>query len=143
MRFSVYLCTMFVYDHPLRVRYAETDQMGFVYHGHYATYYEVGRVEMFRAFGFPYKDLEAQGVMMPILEQTIRYRQPARYDEELLIKNKIELLPDSRMIVAGEIYNPAQKLINSSLTTLVFVDTQTHKPMRCPAGLLEMLTPYF
>jgi acyl-CoA thioester hydrolase len=134
---------MFTYEHALRVRYVETDQMGFVYHGHYATYYEVGRVEMFRAFGFPYKELEEQGVMMPIFEQTVRFRQPSRYDDLLTIKSIIETLPDTRMIVKGEIYNPEGKLINNSLTTLVFVNIQTLKPIRCPSRLLEILQPYF
>ena len=134
---------MFSFEYTLRVRYVETDQMGFVYHGHYATYYEVGRVEMFRSFGLPYKDLEAQGVMMPIFEQTVRFRQPSRYDDLLTIKSVISALPDTRMLVQGEIYNPEGKLINNSLTTLVFVHTQTHKPMRCPAALVELLQPYF
>jgi len=134
---------MFSFDHLLRVRYVETDKMGFVYHGHYATYYEVGRVEMFRAFGLPYKDLETQGVMMPILEQTIRFRQPSGYDDALIVRSIIETLPDTRMLVKGEIYSSTEKLINSSLTTLVFVDTKTHKPLRCPAQLVELLKGYF
>lgn len=117
--------------------------MGFVYHGHYATYYEVGRVETFRNFGFPYKEMEEQGVMMPIFEQTVRFRQPSRYDDELTVRSIIEALPDTRMVVKGEIYNPEGKLINNSLTTLVFVHTQTHKPMRCPARLVDLLKVHF
>lgn len=134
---------MFSFDHELRVRYIETDQMGFVYHGHYATYYEVGRVEAFRAFGFPYKEMEEMGVMMPIFEQTVRFRQPSRYDDVLTVRSIIETLPDTRMIVKGEIYNASQKLINQSVTTLVFVNKETHKPLRCPEKLIEILKPYF
>ena len=134
---------MFSFDHTLRVRYIETDQMGVVYHGHYATYYEVGRVETFRAFGFPYKDLETQGIMMPILEQTIRFKQPLGYDDTFTVRSLIETLPDSRMIVKGEIYNSQQKLINTSQTSLVFVDIQTRRPVRCPEALLALLNPHF
>jgi acyl-CoA thioester hydrolase len=134
---------MFSFDYEIRVRYVETDQMGYVYHGHYATYYEVGRVETFRAFGFPYKELEEQGVMMPIFEQNVRFRQPSRYDDVLTVRSIIEAMPDTRMVVKGEIYQPEGKLINQSLTTLVFVNRQTLKPLRCPAKLAEILTPYF
>jgi acyl-CoA thioester hydrolase len=134
---------MFTYNHALRVRYVETDKMGFVYHGHYATYYEVGRVEMFRAFGFPYKELEENGIMMPIFEQTVRFKQPSHYDDLLTIRSIVETLPDTRMIVKGEIINSAEKIINSSLTTLVFVNIQTLRPTRCPSHLIEILQPYF
>ncbi len=134
---------MFSFDYEIRVRYVETDQMGYVYHGHYATYYEVGRVETFRAFGFPYKELEEQGVMMPIFEQNVRFRQPSRYDDVLTVRSIIEAMPDTRMVVKGEIYQPEGKLINQSLTTLVFVNRHTLKPLRCPAKLAEILTPYF
>lgn len=135
---------MFVHESQVRVRYAETDQMGYVYYGNYAMYYEVARVEAFRFLGFPYKDLEENvGVMMPVLEMQTRYLQPARYDDLLTIKLYIKEFPEVRFVFEYEIYNQQKVLLNTGKTTLVFVEKVKNKIIRCPEPLKESLKSYF
>lgn len=134
---------MFIHESKVRVRYAETDQMAYVYYGNYATYYEVARVEAFRFLGFPYKSLEDNGMMMPVFEMKTRYIQPAKYDDLLTLKVSIKSLPSARIIFDYEIYNEKEVLLNIGQTTLVFVDMKTQKLKRCPSGLLDLLKVYF
>lgn len=134
---------MFDYKTQVRVRYAETDQMAYVYYGNYAMYYEVGRVEAFRFLGFPYKNLEEQGVMMPVLDLYTKYIQPAKYDDLLTIKVMIQELPKVRIVFDYTIYNEEEVLLNEGKTTLVFVDMKTNKIQRCPENLKKLLEPYF
>jgi acyl-CoA thioester hydrolase len=79
-----------IHEYQIRARYAETDQMRFVYYGNYAQYFEVGRVEFLRSRGLSYKDLEAEGVMMPVVELNIKYKRPAKYDDLLTIRSQVE-----------------------------------------------------
>lgn len=135
---------MFIHDVQLRVRYAETDQMGYVYYANYAIYYEVARVETLRALGYDYHRLEAEdGIMMPVLETYIRYHKPAFYDQLLTLRTIIRDIPNSRFRFDYEVYNPEQKLINQGYTTLIFVNRQSGKPIRCPEVLIRLLKPYF
>lgn len=134
---------MYTSETQLRVRYADTDQMGVVYYGNYATYYEVGRVEAFRQLGLSYKEMEARGVMMPVLELNCKYLLPAKYDELLTIKTSISEIPMIKIRYSYEIYNEEQKLINTGSTTLAFLDANTHKPVKMPDYLAEILNPYF
>jgi acyl-CoA thioester hydrolase len=134
---------MFQFQTQVRVRYAETDQMGYVYYGNYATYYEVARVEAFRFLGFPYKHLEDVGTMMPVYELITRYHQPAQYDDLLTLKVTIPQIPSARIIFQYEIYNEANTLLNTGQTTLVFVEMKTNKLRRCPEALLTLLKSYF
>lgn len=134
---------MFQHTTEIRVRYAETDQMGYVYYGNYATYYEVARVETLRSLGFHYKKLEEQGVMMPVRELVVRYVQPARYDDLLYVRTSIKELPAARMVFDYEIHHEEGALLNTGQTTLVFVDMNTNKLLRCPSLLLELFKPYF
>lgn len=134
---------MFTHETTLRVRYAETDQMAYVYYGNYATYYEVARVEAFRHLAFPYRELEAKGIMMPVLELHTYYHQPAKYDDLLTIKVSIPKLPAVRIVFEYEIINQNQQRLNTGSTTLVFVDMQSQRPKRCPQALLEKLEPFF
>ena len=78
-----------VYEAPVRVRYAETDQMGVVYHSNYVIWFEVGRVELLRSLGFTYLEMEADGMHLPVVEVRCRYKAPARYDESLLVRTRI------------------------------------------------------
>ena len=112
----------------VRVRYAETDQMGYVYYGNYATYLEVARVETFRAIGFSYKEMEEDGVLMPVLEYKTKYIRPAKYDDLLTIKIKVAELPKVRIRFEYEIYNEKEELLNVSETTLVFIDSKSNRP---------------
>lgn len=119
---------MIVHEIQVRVRYAETDQMGYVYYGNYATYFEVARVETFRAIGFSYKEMEEDGVMMPVLEYKTKFIKPAYYDDLLTIKVMIKDKPSIRIRFEYEVYNEAGVLLNLSETTLVFVNKNTGKP---------------
>jgi acyl-CoA thioester hydrolase len=134
---------MYVSETTVRVRYAETDQMGYVYYGNYATYYEVGRVESLRQLGLTYKKLEDKGVMMPVLENHSVYKAPARYDELLKIKTIVKELPSVRIKFFYEVYNEQHKLINEGETQLVFIDMRTNKPCRAPLEMIDVLNPFF
>lgn len=127
----------------IRVRYAETDQMSYVYYGNYATYYEVARVEALRQLGFDYADLERQGVMMPVLDLNCNFIQPAKYDELLTIEVSIPKLPVVKMLFEYQIRNENNDLINSGSTTLVFLDTVSHKPVRAPESLISIMKPFY
>ncbi len=127
----------------IRVRYAETDQMSYVYYGNYAMYYEVGRVEALRQLGFQYKSLEEQGIMMPVHDLQSKYLSPAKYDELLTVKVIIRELPKVRMIFEYEVNNQQGLLVNEGKTTLVFINMETNRPCRAPDTLTEVLKPYF
>ena len=119
---------MFTSETKLRVRYGETDQMGYVYYGNYAEFYEVARVEMLRKLGLTYKWMEGSGIMMPVLELKCKYIKPAYYDDEITIKVIVKELPKTRIIFNYELYNEQGELINLGETTLVFVNIETKRP---------------
>lgn len=127
----------------IRVRYAETDQMGYVYYGNYATYYEVARVECLRNLGFSYKLLEEQGVIMPVVENSSKYIRPAKYDDLLTVKVFVKEMPDKRITFAYEIYNEHKKLINLGETILAFVDLKSGKACDVPESIVTLLKPFF
>ena len=134
---------MYTSETTVRVRYGETDQMGYVYYGYYAMYYEVARVESLRQLGLTYKSIEAQGIIMPVLENKYKYIVPGRYDELLRIVCTIRQKPGIRIKFEYEIYNEANKLINTGETLLVFVDKQTSKPCAPPEAMEKVLEPFF
>lgn len=134
---------MYVSETKVRVRYAETDRMGYVYYGNYATYYEVGRVEALRQLGLSYKEMEDSGIMLPVLEFSIKYFKPAFYDEELTIKTIIPEIPQARIKFIYECYNIHNVLLNKGETTLVFVNTKTGRPCAAPISFIEKIKPYF
>ncbi|GHM99684.1 thioesterase [Cytophagales bacterium WSM2-2] len=127
----------------VRVRYGETDQMGYVYYGNYAMYYEVARVESLRQLGLTYKELEDGGVMMPVLENKSRFLSPALYDDLLRIVTIIREKPTVRITFEYEIYNGTNQLIHQGETLLVFVNKNTGKPCRPPEHFQNVLKPYF
>ncbi len=130
---------MKVFETKLRVRYAETDRMGYCYYGNFAAFFEVARVEALRSLGFTYKELEDEGVVLPVLEYQIKYFKPAYYDEELRIETKIEAVKGARLYFSYTTFNEANEALNKATTTLVFVDYQTKRPMNPPKELLEVL----
>lgn len=134
---------MYTSETQVRVRYAETDQMGYVYYGNYAAYYEVARVECIRSLGFTYKALEEMGVMMPVLEMHTFYYLPARYDELLMIKVTIPKLPTLKILFQYEIFNESGQLLNKGETTLVFINMKTNRPVRMPEVMGKLLEGYF
>jgi acyl-CoA thioester hydrolase len=121
----------------LRVRYGETDQMGFVYYGVYAQYYEVGRVECMRSLGFSYKEMEESGVLMPVINLTINYKKPALYDDEVRIVTTVKEIPGLRITFDYECYNQKDVLLNTGSVTLVFIDKQKNKPMQPPQWFMD------
>lgn len=123
----------------IRVRYAETDQMGVVYHGNFAQYFEVARVEWLRELGVSYRWMEQNGVMLPVVNLNINFKKPAYYDEELLIRTKVRQKPTAKIIFDYEIFNEKMELISTAESTLVFVNIETRKPMQCPDYILEKL----
>ena len=127
----------------VRVRYGETDQMGFVYYGFYAMYYEVARVESLRQLGVTYKEIEAMGVIMPVLENKSKYLAPARYDELLTIVTTVREKPGVRIKFDYEIFNEENKVIHQGETLLAFVNKISNRPQRPPELMEKVLTPFF
>jgi acyl-CoA thioester hydrolase len=135
---------MFSYEvQGIRVRYADTDQMGYVYYGNYARFYEIGRVEALRSIGFHYKEMEDEGVMMPVYENRSKYLKPARYDDLLSIRVILHQMPGVRVVFQYEIRNQDGDLLNTGETTLVFQRRDNAKLCMPPDVLVEKLTPYF
>jgi acyl-CoA thioester hydrolase len=135
---------MFVSETQIRVRYAETDQMKVVYHGNYAQYFEVARAESIRQLGFTYADMEALGVMMPIIELHTKFLRPAHYDDLLTVKVILKELPtDHRIEFHHEVYNENQKLLTLGRAVLYFINVQTKEKTVMPGTLLQKLVPYF
>lgn len=134
---------MYISETTLRVRYAETDRMGYAYYGNYLQYFEVGRVEALRQLGMSYRSMEEQGVMLPVIECSVKYFKPAYYDDLLTVKTTIPEIPKTRILFQYEIYNEKKELLNKGETTLVFVNTQTSKPCMAPGYFLERIKEYF
>jgi len=135
---------MFSHDNQLRVRYAETDQMDVVYHGNYAQYFEASRAEAIRQLGFTYKDMEALGVVMPVVELHVKFIRPAHYDDLLTIKTILKELPaDHRIEFHQEVYNEKQKLLTVGRVVLYFMNAATKEKTIMPAVLQERLKPFF
>ena len=128
--------------HYIRVRYAETDKMGYCYYGNYASFLEIGRVESLRSLGISYKSLEDNGIMLPVSEFQIKYFSPAYYDDMLLIETKITAIKGVRIYFDYFIYNDNQKLVASAMTSLVFIDSITKKPVAPPKELLSIIQSY-
>ena len=127
----------------IRVRYAETDQMGFCYYGNYAQYFEVARAEMLRSLGVSYKMLEDQGILLPVTDFSIKYIKPAYYDQNLTIKTFMRILPNVRIAFDYETFNELGELLNEARTELVFLKKETMRPSRAPDELIRKLKPYF
>ena len=127
-----------------RVRYGETDQMGYLYYGHYALLYEIGRTEMLRSLGLSYADMEREaGVMMPVMSLNQRFVRPGRYDELLTITTTLRQLPGRTITFHVEIHNPAGKLCNGGSVKLCFVEMASGRAVPVPPYLYDALTPYF
>jgi acyl-CoA thioester hydrolase len=129
----------FKYTVRLRVRYGETDQMGYCYYGNYASYFEVGRVEALRALGMSYRALEEDGVMLPVSHFEVDYVRPALYDDELAITTAIVELKGPRLFFEYEIHNEKEELIAKAKTTLVFVARSTMRPIAPPASFVDLM----
>ncbi len=134
---------MFISETTIRVRYGETDRMGYSYYGNYAEYYEVGRVEALRELGWSYKEMEDDGILLPVYTFSIKYLKPAFYDDLLVIKTSIKELQGTRLCFEYEMYNSKGEKINEGETTLIFVDAKTKKPCGAPDAFLKLMKNYF
>jgi acyl-CoA thioester hydrolase len=134
---------MYTHEMQIRVRYGETDQMGYCYYGNYAEYFEVGRVETLRSLGLSYRSLEESGIMLPVLELHVKYIRPAYYDDLLTLRTSIAELPGARIRFTYELMNVQGQKINEAETTLVFINKNTNRPCPAPNALLDKLRPFF
>lgn len=134
---------MFQSFHTLRIRYSETDRMGYAYYGNYAQYFEVARVECLRKLGLSYKEIEDSGIILPVRDFSIRYFKPAYYDDEITIECCIPFLPGARLIFEYLVKNKNEEIICKGSTTLVFVDVKTQKPLQAPAYFTDRLKDFF
>jgi acyl-CoA thioester hydrolase len=133
---------LLIHETHLRVRYSETDQMGFCYYGNYATYFEVGRVEAMRSIGMSYKAIEEGGKMLPVISYSVDFLSPAHYDDLLTIKTTITKLEGAKLYFSYEIYNESQIKLCKAETMLVFVNSASKKPTQAPKELIEILKIY-
>lgn len=129
----------FQFDTKIRVRYAEADRMGYVYYGNYAMYFESARTEMLRSLGFSYREWEDSGIILPVRELQIRYHAPAFYDDLLTIRTIIRERPDVRITFHHEVYNEKGEKTCTGSLVLVFVNSETRKPIRAPKIFLKAM----
>jgi acyl-CoA thioester hydrolase len=135
---------MYQHETQIRVRYGETDQMGYLYYGNYAQYYEVGRAEAIRALGISYKMLEeTHGILMPVMSLEMRFVRPALYDELLTVRTILREMPVENIVFHMEIFNERKKLVNGGRVKLCFVEAKTHKTILTPPYLSDKLQPFF
>lgn len=132
----------FINTTQIRVRYGETDQMGYCYYGNYAQYFEVGRVEALRSLGMSYKSLEEQGVMLPVSEFSVKYLSPAFYDDLLTVKTTITEIKAARIYFTYELINEKGIVISKAETTLVFVDKTTMRPRHAPENFIALFEQF-
>ncbi|MDH7448250.1 acyl-CoA thioesterase [Aquimarina sp. 2201CG14-23] len=123
----------------IKVRYSETDQMGVVHHGNYAQYLELSRIDWLSRLGVSYKSMEESGIMLPVFKIDFKFKQSAFFDDELTVKTSLKKIPAARIVFDYEIYNQKQELLTIASTTLVFVDSETRKPILCPSYLLKII----
>jgi len=135
---------MYTTETQIRIHYALTDQMGVVYHGHYAQFYEIGRGESIRVLGYSYKDIEAMGIIMPVVDIHSRFLRPAKYDDLITVKTTLRELPNSHKIIFhSDIYNEQDELLNTGDVTLYFMEASTMNRCNMPEALREKLVGYF
>lgn len=135
---------MFTADTQIRIHYALTDQMGVVYHGHYAQFYEIGRAEWLRKLSYSYKDIEALGVIMPVVDIHSRFLRPAKYEDLITVRTTLKELPlHHKIVFHHEIYNEEGTLLNTGDVTLYFMNAREMKRCEMPAVLKEKLEEYF
>jgi len=122
-----------------RPRYSETDQMGVVYYGNYASYFEVGRVELLRQIGMTYAQMEATGTMLPVVHMSIDYKRGAKYDEQIFLETKLIELPTRKISFYHHLRDGSGNTLVTGKVVLVFCDTNTFKTKSCPSDLEALL----
>ncbi len=122
-----------------RIRYGETDQMGVVYHGNYAQFFEIGRIDWLRSFGISYKNMEKNNVMLPVVSLQCNFKKSAEFDDEITVKTTLKKIPTVKIEFEYEIFNQKDELLTTGHTMLAFINMKTNKPMRCPDYILKKL----
>lgn len=123
----------------VKVRYGETDQMGVVYHGNYAQYFEIARIDWLNNLGVSYKSMEDNGVMLPVITLLTNFKRSAYFDDLLTITTTLKEIPSVKIIFEYEVHNQNGELLTTGETTLVFVNKKTKRPMKCPQYLLDKI----
>ncbi|MFP2994503.1 thioesterase family protein [Spongiivirga sp. MCCC 1A20706] len=126
----------------INVRYGETDKMGVVYHGNYPQYLELGRIEWLNKLGFSYKEMEDNGIMLPVFSLQLNYKKSARFGDVLTLKTTLKKMPTVKIEFDYEIYNQEGELLTLANTILAFIDMKTNKPTRAPEYLVEKLSSF-
>lgn len=126
-----------------RVRYNEVDRMGYVHHGNYAAYFEMGRTELMREYSLTYKKLEDDGILLPLTEYSVKFFEPALYDDELILETRLVKYEGVRLIFEYSLFKQENNKIAEGITPLVFVSSKTRKPVRPPAQFIEKITHFF
>lgn len=126
-----------------RVRYNEVDRMGYVHHGNYAAYFEMGRTELMREYDLTYKHLEDEGIILPLYEYAVKFFEPALYDDELLLETRLVKCEGVRLIFEYTLYKDEMRKVAEGTTHLVFVSSVSRKPIRPPAKFLKKISPFF
>ncbi|TDY12648.1 acyl-CoA thioesterase [Meridianimaribacter flavus] len=126
-------------ENQIRVRYGETDQMGVVYHGNYAQYFEIGRTEWLRELGVTYKQMEEDGVMLPVISLNVKFKKSAYYDDVIKVITKLKKMPTATIEFDYEILNSKNEILTTGNTVLAFIDINKNRPTRCPKYILDKL----
>ncbi len=123
----------------LRIRYGETDQMGVVYHGNYAQYFEIGRTEWLRNLGITYKQMEEEGIKLPVISLTVNFKKSVCYDDVVKVKTTLKKMPTASIEFDYEIVNEKGEIVTTGNTVLAFIDINRNRPTRCPQHILDQL----
>ena len=134
---------MYATSVKLRIRYSETDKMGFCYYGNYAQFFEVARVEMLRSLGISYKEMEDEGILLPVTHFSVNYLKPAFYDEEILVKCVVNKMPGVRITFNYETLNAKNEKLNDAVTDLIFLNQKLNKPIKPPHYIIDSFKPHF
>lgn len=126
----------------VKVRYAETDQMGVVHHGNYAEYLEIARIDWLQQFDISYAKMEKEGIMLPVYSMEFRFLKPALFDDVLTIKTRLMDLPSVKIAFQYDIFNQDKELITTAFTVLVFMDSNSKRPIRCPQFILDKIKEF-
>jgi len=127
------------YETKIRIRYGETDQMGVVYHGNYSNFLEIGRIEWLRSFGVSYKQMELDGIMLPVIFLSLKYKKSACYDDIICVKTILKKPPTATIEFDYEITNEEGEILTLGNTILAFINMKTNRPTRCPKFILDKL----
>ena len=127
------------FETKIRIRYGETDQMGIVYHGNYSNFLEIGRIEWLRTLGVSYKQMELDGIMLPVISLSLKYKKSACYDDMICVKTILKKPPTATIEFDYEITNEEGEILTLGNTILAFINMKTNRPTRCPKFILDKL----